>query len=550
MNRLFACGLCMVLAGCALPAVPHLPASIAQTKAAQVARDKVSALSISIDAQNRLHPNLSGYYPIATGANAFASRTLLTAMSHGSIDVSYYIWHNDEAGQLMLKDLYQAAMRGVQVRLLLDDFNNSPELDQQLLRFAQHENISVRLVNPTPNRHIRALGFLRYPRLLNARMHNKIMTFDDQISIIGGRNIGNEYLNNHQSLQFADLDVLLVGEVVGDISQSFDAYWDAPNAYDIETIVSPDKTSARLLLTQDFIGGLDLIDEDYELNTVPVDAKTRLFEKLYTQETRAQGESHGARLSDYRQAIISSTLIDDLIDQRVPLRWVDMVFFADDPAKLMGANTRMLDDLRATVGRPKDEVSIISSYFVPTKKGADELVALARSGVQVRILTNSYDATDVGAVHAGYAPHRLQLLKAGVELYELKKDAITQDEDNNNRLWRARQKSNTSLHIKAFAIDGHQSFIGSYNLDPRSANINTELGVLIFDERLTQKIHQAFNDDLLDHAYRLGLNGDHITWTTREDDGVLHIHTVEPHTTAINRAGVSFMSALPIDWLL
>ena len=148
-------------------------------------------------------------------------------MATRNIDAQYYIWHDDQAGQLLLKDLWEAAERGVIVRLLIDDFNSSAALDQQLLRFSSHPNTAVRIVNPLMHRKFQALNFVTGLPRINRRMHNKSMTFDKQITIIGGRNIGNEYLSNDQNSQFADLDVLLIGKVVADIDNSFGSYWSA-----------------------------------------------------------------------------------------------------------------------------------------------------------------------------------------------------------------------------------------------------------------------------------------------------------------------------------
>ena len=229
-----------------LPDTPHLPKSLALTKQVQERHQMVKhggssdGLISAINAQSHHHPNQSGYYPITTGANAFAARSTLTDVANQSIDIQYYIWHNDEAGQLMLKDLWEAADRGVIVRLLLDDFNSSPELDQLLLRISKHKNIAVRLINPMPYRGFRSLNYMLHPIRTNRRMHNKSMTFDNKISVIGGRNIGNEYLNNAPVNHFADLDVMLVGHVVGKITQSFEIYWASPLSFDIETLVKHD----------------------------------------------------------------------------------------------------------------------------------------------------------------------------------------------------------------------------------------------------------------------------------------------------------------------
>ena len=474
----------------------------------------------AISTQNSIHPDLSGYHPIVTGANAFAARSILTGMATRNIDVQYYIWHNDQAGQLLLKDLWEAAERGVIVRLLLDDFNNTAKFDQHLLRFASHPNIAVRIINPLMHRKFQALNFVTGLPRINRRMHNKSMTFDKQITIIGGRNIGDEYLSNDQSSQFADLDVLLIGKVVADIDNSFVSYWSAPISFDVETLVKLDKGTS-----DDFLMSLEQIKDDDNLNR--------------------------SSLSMYKSAIEDSSIDTDLINRRIPFRWTDMQFLSDDVGKLtksVPTDTNLVAQLRTLLGRPSKQLTIISSYFVPTKDGVDTLVQLADSGIEIKILTNSFDATDVTAVHSGYSQWRPKMLRAGIKIYELKSTAS--EEQRENKLWKARSQSSTSLHAKTFAVDDHQVFIGSYNVDPRSANINTEMGVIINDDELARQLHEALDDDLLNQAYEVKiLEGGELQWHTIVD-GKPVIYGAEPKVDIADHAWLTVMSWLPIDWLL
>lgn len=547
-------GLTLGLSGCqSLPKQPHLPES--QALSARVdalyqpdnnKQDKIEAdvpenndtnvdnssvtapldtdnldLVAAISEQSEIHPDLSGYHPIVTGANAFASRSILTDMAKRNIDAQYYIWHDDQAGQLMLKDLWNAAERGVIVRLLLDDFNNNAKFDQHLLRFASHPNIAVRIINPLMHRKFRTLNFVTGLPRINRRMHNKSMIFDKQITIIGGRNIGDEYLSNDKNSQFADLDVLLIGKVVADIDNSFASYWSAPISFDIQTLATFDKGE-----TTDFLQGLDKLKAD--------------------EKSSSKGS-----LSIYKAAIEDSTIDTDLINKRVPFRWTDMQFLSDDVGKLtksVPADTNLVHQLRTLLGSPSKKLTIISSYFVPTQDGVNTLVELAESGIEIKILTNSFDATDVTAVHSGYSQWRPKLLHAGVKIYELK--ATASEEKRENKLWKARSQSSTSLHAKAFAVDDYQVFIGSYNVDPRSANINTEMGVIINDDELATQLHEALSDDLLNQAYEVKLleNGN-LQWHTMEDDKKV-IYDSEPRVDISDHVWLTIMSWLPIDWLL
>ena len=478
-------------------------------------------LVAAISQQNEIHPDLSGYHPIVTGANAFASRSILTGMATRNIDAQYYIWHDDQAGQLLLKDLWDAAERGVIVRLLLDDFNNNAKFDQHLLRFSSHPNIAVRIINPLMYRKFQTLNYLTGLPRINRRMHNKSMIFDKQITIIGGRNIGDEYLSNDKSSQFADLDVLLIGKVVADIDNSFINYWSAPISFDIETLAKLDKGE-----TADFLEGLDKLKED-------------------------EKNGNKSSLSIYKTALEDSSIDTDLINKRVPFRWTDMQFLSDDVGKLtksVPADTNLVHQLRTLLGSPSKKLTIISSYFVPTKDGVNTLVELAESGIEIKILTNSFDATDVTAVHSGYSQWRANMLRAGIKIYELK--ATASEEKRENKLWKARSQSSTSLHAKAFAVDDYQVFIGSYNVDPRSANINTEMGVIINDDQLATQLHDALSDDLLTQAYEVKLldNGN-LQWHTIED-GKTVVYDSEPRIDVTDHVWLTIMSWLPIDWLL
>ncbi len=533
-----ALGLTLGLSACqSLPKQPHLPESqalsarvnalyqsetdqkIEQNKTLTTATNNVDLVA-AISEQNDIHPDLSGYHPIVTGANAFASRSILTDMATRNIDAQYYIWHNDQAGQLLLKDLWQAAERGVIVRLLIDDFNNDAKLDQHLLRFSSHPNIAVRIINPLMHRKFQTLNYVTGLPRINRRMHNKSMTFDKQITIIGGRNIGNEYLSNDQNSQFADLDVLLIGKVVADIDNSFASYWSSPLSFDIETLVKPNSDAA------DFLTALDKLDQE-------------------------ENDNNSSNLAVYKAAIKDSTIDSDLLNKQVPFRWADMQFLSDDVGKLtksVPAETNLVHQLRTLLGRPTKQLTIISSYFVPTKDGVDTLVQLAEAGIDIKILTNSFDATDVTAVHSGYSQWRPKLLRSGVKIYELKSTAS--EEQRENKLWRARSQSSTSLHAKTFAVDDYQVFIGSYNVDPRSANINTEMGVIINDNELAKQLHGALGDNLLNQAYEVKLLDDgQLQWHTIEDDKKV-VYDAEPRVDISDHVWLTIMSWLPIDWLL
>lgn len=520
-----------------LPNNPHIaatPTVSTQLPSAQKFSEKsriqgqylISRISAS---KNPSPSKFSGYYPLIDSSDAFASRSILTEMAQQTIDIQYYIWHNDAAGQLMLKDLYQAANRGVKVRLLLDDLNTNPELDQQLLAFAAHANIQVRLINPKVVRGFTPANFVvalpRYQR----RMHNKSMTFDRQLSIIGGRNIGDEYLRKDSIAEFADLDVLLAGKVVNQINDSFEDYWDSPLSYDIERLVSASKNPDRNKSDEPFLGTLTAI-------------------------APANSQSHLHKSSQLYRVQNGAIVDKQLYNKKIPFRWQPMEFLADDVKKLLNQDdkdSRLVSKLRARIGTPKQQLTIVSSYFVPTDLGVLQLSKLMENGVKINIFTNSYESTDVPIVHSGYNMARVPMLKAGIGLYELKSSADADFRRKKRSLYRS--KYSTSLHTKAFAVDDKYTFIGSYNVDPRSANINTELGVLIEDKALAKSFHNTFDNSMLNVSYSVHLkDNEQLMWQTHDDKTNKKLITLdkEPHMTFVNGLWLKIFSALPFKRLL
>lgn len=537
--------LSIALTACqSLPDTPHLAKSQGLTlQSQQTAITFAQNTELIKRISSTINPNpatLSGYYPLITSSDAFATRSILSNLANHSIDIQYYIWHNDASGQLMLKDLYNAANRGVKVRLLLDDLNTTQPLDQQLLAFAQHPNVAVRLINPKKVRAITALNFVTALPRYQRRMHNKSMTFDHQLSIIGGRNIGDEYLRSDMDNEFADLDVLLAGKVVKDIDNSFEQYWQSPLAYDIERLVTPAKNPQKNLTDEPFLQTLTKI--------APVDSHSRLQQ------------------SSQLYQIASKAVIDSqLLNKKVKFRWQPIMLVVDDVKKLSNQDNpqqRLVAQLREIVGTPQHKFSLISSYFVPSPLGVAQLQQLAKQGVQINILTNSFNSTDVPIVHSGYSQTRKTLSQAGIALYELKSDADPDFRQKKRRL--SRNKVSTSLHTKAFAVDDTIGFIGSYNVDPRSANINTEIGVVIFDKALVNAIHQAFDDEMLNVSYRVVLaDNQRLTWQTRLDDDIeppkksvtpsdskVTTLTQEPSISLFNRIFLQVFAKLPINGYL
>ncbi|MBP7606927.1 MAG: phospholipase D family protein, partial [Giesbergeria sp.] len=389
-------------------------------------------------------------------------------------------------------------------------------LDRELAALAQHPGIEVRLFNPFVLRWPKPIGYVTDFARANRRMHNKSFTADNQATIIGGRNVGDEYFGATDGVLFSDLDVLAIGPVVPDVSKDFDRYWASPSSWPAQAIV-PAVTSAELA----------------ELRADAI-------------RIEASDAAHA-----YTQAVRQTPFIAHLLDQKLALEWSHVQIVSDDPAKGLAKAKRsglLVDQLHRVLGTPQRSVSLVSPYFVPTASGTEALARLSQSGVAVRVMTNAYEATDVPLVHAGYAKHRKELLQSGVALYEMQRLAPPNKEQR-PRL-NPLGSSGSSLHAKTFAVDGERAFVGSFNFDPRSALLNTELGFVIDSPMLAGQIEKAFNTEVPQRSYTLKLSqaGDiewHTTGTT--PPAVL---TTEPGSSWWSRAGMVFFSWLPIDWLL
>jgi cardiolipin synthase C len=459
------------------------------------------------------HPGVTGVHALPQARDAFATRVLLAAAADRSIDVQYYIWHDDEVGNLLFEALWQAAERGVRVRMLLDDMNTKG-LDPTIAALDLHPNIEVRLYNPLVNRDVRALGFITDFARVNRRMHNKSFTVDNEVTVVGGRNIGNEYFAAGSGMLFADLDVVAVGAVVPAVSKQFDLYWNSPSAYP----------------AMQFVGA---------------GAPEQLKAKFAGNRARPEAAA-------YIEAVRATPIVRDVLEGRLAFEWTTARVVNDDPAKTLDTTARadilLFPELVRAIGRPRKTLDLVTPYFVPGEGGTAALVELAKSGVAVRVLTNSLSASDVSAVHAGYAKRREALLRGGVKLYELKPTAARDAPDADMSVG---SSASSGLHAKTFAVDRERVFVGSFNFDPRSALLNTEMGLVIDSSALAQRLADGFDRQVRVVAYevRIGPDGDRLQWLEHTPSGERR-HDTEPGTGWWDRLKVYVLSGLPIEWLL
>src|SRR6476659_9806562 len=453
LPALLAC--LLVAAGCAqLPPRPVLPV---ETAIAAVTGD--TPLDQRVQPMTAAHPGESGFRLVSDGTFAFAVRAALVRNARRSLDLQYYIWHGDVTGRLLAREVIAAADRGVRVRLLLDDLDARGR-DFWLAAADAHPNIEVRLFNPFAVRHgpLRKIGeaLTAYSRI-NHRMHNKNLIADNRVAISGGRNIGDEYFSASKESNFTDLDLAMTGPVVADLSRTFDRHWNSEAVWPISALL-PDRAKP-----EDLVARRDALER-------------------HAQDPEAQR---------WLATLPGNAAVAAFVAGQMPLHWTERwQVFADDPLKAQLGDARhtrsdVLRGLSQAMRESNTRVILISPYFVPGDEGAKSLADLAHSGRSVTLLTNSLAANDVAAVYSGYARYRTRLLQAGVQVYELKPDPG----ESESSLFGS---SGASLHSTAALIDDDETFVGSFNLDPRSVSLNCEQGVLVTDPALAQELQAYF----------------------------------------------------------
>ena len=439
------------------------------------------------------HPGKSGFYPLVEGIDAFGARLALIDRAERTIDAQYFLMKPDSAGRLFAMKLLEAADRGVRVRLLLDDIFTTVD-DDAFEVMNQHPNIELRLFNPVGRGGVYYMNYLGNFKLANRRMHNKSFTVDNQISIVGGRNIADEYFDLLTDAEFRDFDMFAFGPIAADIAKAFDRFWNHELAVPMEAFETdkklPDLTMARA----------DLDRKAGEINHI-----------------------------NYKRAL-SSPLVQDLIDERVEFFPADSSVITDDPEKLLNKisvdHKVLVTALAVAIDEAESEVVVITPYFIPGKNGVEFWRSITNKGVRVVVVTNSLASNNHTPVHSGYARYRHDMIDAGVELYEVRVDASKVPEGSDEQGY-----DSVTLHVKALIIDRRHSFIGSLNLDPRSIDINTEMGVLIDNADLAGGMMDKFFQNLPSFAYRVKENEKgKLRWTT-VIDGEEVVETSEPQAS-------------------
>lgn len=449
-------------------------------------------------------PELSGFRLMPHGFYSLDARIELARRAQHSLDLQYYHIHNDKTGRLLLRNVRDAALRGVRVRLLVDDLYTTGG-DELFIGLAAFPNIEVRLFNPFCCGRGSLLGkytasLADFGRL-NRRMHNKLFIADGAIVVAGGRNIADEYFMRSASDNFVDMDAFIVGAVVPQLVGIFDTYWNSPQVYPVQSIIRTNLD--REALRRHFDSLVDEGEQMMSLALPPID------------------------ILGY------GPISEDLDAGRLGLIWGKAVAFADSPAKVTAATAEMARSMSVSMNvmdrvmASTDEVVIVSPYFIPGRMGVRAFGDLRKRNVKVTILTNSLGSNDEPLVHTGYARYRVELLKSGVDLYELSPMGIQQ----NKRLMFPGM-SLGRLHAKTAVIDRSTIFIGSMNLDPRSASKNTELGIIAESPQLAKEVLRVIHISKLQSAYRVRFapDGESLEWLTMDDNGEVVLST-EPETS-------------------
>jgi putative cardiolipin synthase len=449
----------------------------------------------------------SGFRLLPAGLYSLDARVELARRASRSLDIQYYQINNDRTGHLLLRSVRDAAMRGVRVRLVVDDLYTIGG-DELFIGLSAFPNVEVRLFNPfccgrdgLLSKYVSSLSdFAR----LNRRMHNKLFIADSAIVVAGGRNIADEYFMRSTTDNFVDMDALIVGAVVPQLLNIYDSYWNSRHVYPVQDVIRTSLTPVEL--RQRFNALVDEGDQMMTLALPPIDV------------------------------LGYGPVSDDIADGRLGLHWGKAIAFADSPEKVTAMTDEEARRMSVTMGvmdrvlASESEVVLSSPYFVPGTMGVEAFGGLRKRDVKVTVLTNSLASNDEPLVHTGYARYRTDLLRAGVDLYELSPTRSTQ----NKRLMLP-GASRGRLHAKTAVIDRKLVFIGSMNLDPRSASRNTELGIVIESPELAREVLRVIHISKLQSAYRLRLGeSGAVEWLTMDDDKEV-VLVAEPDTTVLFR---------------
>lgn len=521
--------LAIALAGCSvLPTDSTLPlgAYTPRPESSALANSEQTKLGKRVEPRVREHPGMSGFRLIPNGVACFHARMEMEALAEKTLDVQYFAIQSDDTGRLFIEGLLDAADRGVRVRILLDD-SNAVGRDAEIGALTAHPNIELRVFNPFtyrgPLEFMRVAEFALNEKRLNYRMHNKLFVVDNEIALIGGRNIGDAYFAASEKMEFGDYDLLIAGTMVRRLSGSFDAFWNSQLAIPLQNLVVFKPTKERL--------------------------------DAYRESLR----SHHAKMegSAYTRPANEGGPVANILSGKRPLIWARAEAIYDSPEKAKvesgeQAGKLLRDRVERAAEAVRSELLFASPYLVPGDEGMSLLTGLRARNVRVRILTNSLQSTDAPITFAAYERYRVPMLEAGIELYEARPQLGAPNMPGGGSL-KSSSSTPFALHAKVFVFDRRQAFIGSMNFDERSRRLNTELGILVDSPELAKEIVERFEaaaKPANSYVLSLGLPGatgkPGVLWRT-EENGSPIIYDDEPGVDLWDRFRIEALSLLPIE---
>lgn len=542
----------LLLTGCAA----SLPKDVERPVSTALSQPQGTELGLLVSQARpaRAKPDASAFALLSGPRHALSSRMALVENAQKTLDLQYYAIHADQSTGRLLRAVVQAARRGVRVRVLLDDFHSTGP-DAQVMRLAFVPNVEMRMFNPLAGSRASTIGrawtLLTDFQRAQQRMHNKLFVADNTLAVIGGRNLGDAYFDASNVGNFVDLDVLAGGPVVKDLSRSFDRYWNNVRAYPVQSLISePDLLKLKTQFDQE-------------------DAKTEAAPAPDTGIAEPESEGGSMNLN------------------QIPWIWAQAMVLADSPTKIpaegaersaasehaesavLKANDAyspppsatpalnaesVVDGLLALIRSARQDLLVVSPYFVPGTEIMDAFRAARSKGVRIRVLTNSLASNDAPLAHAGYARHRKALLEMGIELHEMRSEAA-----NVRSALRAGTTgssggsagaSRAMLHTKLLVIDGRLVAVGSMNLDMRSQLQNTEIAVLIASRRFSQLAGDSIDESLPENSWRVDLDPKgKLVWRAPLDSGLRDSYS-EPDASLGLRLMLQLLGPLAPDSLL
>ena len=466
------------------------------------------------------HDGDSGFLLLDRGRDALSWRLILADAAEKSIDAMYFLWKNDAAGKVLMQRLSAAADRGVRVRVLIDD--SMTESDPQYLAlFGAHPNIELRLYKPFGPKHksiVRWIDYAAHMKVIDRRMHNKLYLIDGSVEIIGGRNMGNEYFEYPGDFVFRSRDLLALGPVVETSGNAFDMYWNSDWTVPIEDVVSHVPT------TDEFVANKAALDE--------FAAHPESYPAGFYDDPK-QIDSEMAELDQHLLWGKGTLLIDDVPDK-------------DGAPQTMAELDRTGVKIGEAAAKATDEALIQSAYLILEDGGAMGLETLIQQGVKVKLATNSMAANNHLSSFVSYRKQRKTMLEGGAEVYEMRPDAKSERAQFTAEEL-AQNKTFFGLHAKTMVFDRKTVFVGSFNLDPRSVDLNTEMGLLVESEDLGRAVAESIENDIAaGNSWRVILKEDgSVAWVTVENGVVTEEFDTEPMTSAVTRAEADALAIVP-----